>query len=458
MIKTLWFMLKVGLFVALAIWVSQQQGRVEIEWLDYTINVHVGLFLAGLLTLILISIFVFSTIKTFVDFPKSLRRYNEIKRFEKGYKALTLGLSAVAAGDGKIARYQSHRAEKLLEGDNGLPLLLKAQAARMHGDEDTAHEAFVGLLENKDAAFLGVRGLLQSSLDAGEFQAAADTAYKALELQPKQPWLIKTIYDLEIQLQHWDAARLLQPRAQKYNALSKEEVRADQVAMLHIEAEEAPSPGEAQKKYKAAYSLDKGFVPSVVALAKSHYSSGQRRKAVKMVEKAWQKTPHPDLARIWESLISQDLAKKPLGRMQWAERLVKLSLNSYESQIFAARVAAAEKLWGEARRYFQRAEELLRAGDGDARLYYLWSDLEERAGGGKRVIAQLLEKAQNADAAKAWVCGKTGQVYEAWQPVAAPYGAFNTIQWAQPKQQDMVERIGRFMPSGGVLDAPRKVG
>lgn len=155
MIKALWFAIKVGVLIALSVWIAERPGSVRIEWMEYTFTIQMGFFLLVALVFVLLTLFIYQVLKTFVGFPSSLRRYNEVKAREKGYRALTRGLTAVAAGDKKAAALYSKKASKLLEGDTGLPLLLEAQAARLDGREEDAAQSFVALLEDKDASFWG---------------------------------------------------------------------------------------------------------------------------------------------------------------------------------------------------------------------------------------------------------------------------------------------------------------
>jgi ribosomal 30S subunit maturation factor RimM len=53
------------------------------------------------------------------------------------------------------------------------------------------------LLTDKDAAFFGIRGLVKSSLDAGEPAKALTYAKTALEQNPSSHGF-KSVYDLEI--------------------------------------------------------------------------------------------------------------------------------------------------------------------------------------------------------------------------------------------------------------------
>ncbi len=461
MIKTLWFMVKIGALVALALWVAERPGFVTVEWLGYDIRAHVGLFLVALLAVILLSIFIYNIIKTFVDFPKSYRRYNEVKRFEKGYRALTIGLSAVAAGDAKIANEQARRASALLKDDGGLALLLKAQAAKMDGRETEAQAAFETLTQSKDAAFLGVRGLLQAALEKGDDEGALAAARKALEVQPRQPWVIKTVYDMELRLRDWPAARASLRRAEKRGAITKAQAQSDRIAMWHVEGEALVAEGRrdaALGVFERAYKLDKSFVPSVVALARMCHQTGNRRRAVRLVERAWKAEPHPDLAQMWDALISRDRSKKSLGRMQWFERLLKLRADTSAAQMAAGQVAAEEGLWGEARGYFERAAAL----EPNALLYSMRAAMEEKSGASDEIVQKWLDKADDAQAAKAWTCTGSGRIYNEWQPISvAGFGAqggFNTIKWAQPQGVFGAGAMAQSIIAEAVLEAPKKVG
>ena len=157
MLKTLFFLLKLALFIGAIIWLSEQEGSVRIEWLGYTINAHVGLFLAGLLSVILFAIFIYRVIRAFVDFPASLRYYNLVKNKDKGYKALAIGLTAVAAGDTKVALKQADKAG--------------ARVALIWGeDEVAARSVTVRPLRG------GEEGARQRTVPLEELEAALDTA------------------------------------------------------------------------------------------------------------------------------------------------------------------------------------------------------------------------------------------------------------------------------------------
>lgn len=438
MFKTLLFLVKVGLFVGVMIWLAEQEGSVKIEWLDYTVNVHVGLFMAALLCLILIAIFVHRVIRTFVEFPASYRYYSQVRAKDMGYKALTLGLTAVAAGDTKAALKQAEKARSLLPEDHGLPILLEAQAARLDGREGDAQQSFAALLENKDTSFLGVRGLLQASLDAGDTQNALDLARQALKLHPKQPWILQTVYDLEIRERAWSAAEETLKRAVKHGAVSKDNALSDRVAMalaIALSAEEEGLQEVAHSQYTKARKLDGSSVPAVMLAAEYYIRQDEQKKAKALIERVWRKEPHAAFVDIWVQLMPEHERSDALARLQWFERLVKLNADNARANVAAGLAACDAALWGEARKFFEAAEAIRPSKE----LYKALAALEAKTSGDEALARGWLEKAADVKAERIWICRESGRKYKSWSPIAEPHGSFNTIEWNYPLGEDVVD-------------------
>ncbi|MCB9983928.1 MAG: heme biosynthesis protein HemY [Rhodospirillales bacterium] len=431
MIKALWFAVKVAALVALTVWIAERPGSVRLEWMDYTVTMQMGFFLLGVLLCILLTLFVYQTIRTFVDFPSSLRRYNEIKAREKGYEALTRGLTAVAAGDKKAAAAHSKKASKLLHEDTGLPLLLEAQAARLNGDEEHAAKSFVALLEDKNASFLGVRGLLQSALDSGDDEGALALAEKALDLHPHQGWILKITYDLQIRQQLWAQAQKTLSRAEKAGSVAADAARRDRLALYLAQAEKDLGDGyssDALYMVKKAQKLEPSFVPAVMMLADYHMHAGHPRKAQNVILKTWKAAPHGALVAYWMGLQADEQAADALARLRWVERLLKQNAENARAQRVAGEIAIQAGLWGDARAFLEQA---LRFQPTTA-VYKSLAQLEERSTHDEAAIKGWLSKAAGAPADKVWVCAQTGNIYERWSALAMPHGSFNTVVWDIP--------------------------
>jgi HemY protein len=442
-----WFAVKVGLFVAAAIWVAGRPGNVTIHWLGYDIEAHIGIFLLLLFALTVFVLFFHRVFLEIVMFPKSWKRYRAFRQRDKGYKALTLGLAAAAAGDKKMATYHAHRALKFLPNDKGLPLLLDAQAARLQGDESKAQDAFRQLMDNKDTAILGVRGLLTAALDSGDTGRALHLARQALAMHPKQTALLKAVYDLEIKTRDWSAARNTLYRAEKAGAIDTFRAGKERVTMLILEGQNELRAGMLKKagdKFRQAHKFDPAFVPAAVHLARFEINQGQRRGAMATIQRTWKFAPHPELAALWNEIAPKRKKDDIAVRMAWVEKLTALRPDDAESQIALAEVAISGGLWGQARQYLGVAEGITPS----ARLCRLKAKLEDMAG--DRTLAhRYLEQVADAQPDRAWVCSQTGIVYPHWAAIAEPHGAFATMTWDIPH----VARLAGALGQGGRVEA-----
>lgn len=436
MIRALWFLFKITVFVAFMVWVAELPGSIKLDLQDYVVTMEIGFFLMAVGVIVLIAIFLYNLVMAVVKFPASYKRYRDIRNREKGYHALTLGLTAVAAGDTAVASKQAELATRYLKHDTGLPLLLKAQAARMRGQEEEALKSFAILLENKDAAFLGVRGLLQAALDHNYHDKALDLAKQALKLHPKQPWILGLVYDLEIKEQLWDDALETLKRAQKLKSMDKEKLQRDFTAIYIAKAEQAEKQGkdeEALRLLENAFKHHPGFIPAALRLSEKYIQMDMPKKAMKILEQSWKKDPHPQIAKLWRTLTPQKKIKEPMERMKWFTRLHKINTKSARSFLEAGHVAMLEGLWGEARSYLESAEKIRPSKE----LYQMLADLERMSGKGEDTAKRWIDMAETAEPTRAWVCRDTGRFYNEWHVIAQPHGSFNSIEWTAPELIDI---------------------
>jgi HemY protein len=456
MIRALWFAVKVALLVVAAVWVADRPGTIDIHWMEYDVTVQVGFVLLCGLAFLVMTLSIHSLLLFVTGFGGHWRHRRAGKRAQRGLKALALGYSAAAAGDAKIASYQAHRARLLLPDDRGLAALLESQAARLRGDTEAARLAYEELLANGDTALLGLRGLIGAAAGAGDLQGALNYARQALQVNPKSPWAVRTVYALEARSAAWDDAWRTLRAAEKRDLFPPDKISSDRAAM-HVaqadEAERANRTGDMVAHLRKALKIDAGFVPAAVRLARFDLSRKRRREAAALLEKAWKANPHPELAEIWAEAAPGNKPYDVSSRLRWFEKLVSLRPDSAESQLAAAYIAGEDRLWTEARQYLVAAERI----QPSARLYRLWAACEDAQGhfNEERRFADL---AASAPPDKVWVCRESGRIYEQWSAIAEPHGSFNTIVWDHPQLRTgtgLSVDVGDFIDGAAMLPAAR---
>lgn len=440
MFRALWFFVQISIVVAAAIWIATQQGAVDIAWRDYTLSVQLGIFLLAFVSMVVVGMLIFWFVNFMVDLPNKYSRHKGIRAREKGYQSLTRGFVAIAAGDAKKATQYAKEVRHLIPDERGLPLLLEAQAARLRGEEDVARHSFEELLKDKDAAFFGIRGLLKSSLEAGDIGTALGYAKTALAQNPKQPWILKSVYDLELQNGHWhDAIKTLE-RVKKFKAIDDAQATKDEIALLLLLADEDSVMGrdaEALKKSERAVKLDPSFVPAVLHLGELYLARGKAGKVSSIVERAWKINPHPELALLWDKVAPENKTTDTLRRLRWHEKLAAMRPDSIDGQVAVAMVAMEDGLWGEAKTYLVAADAIRPS----SQIFRLRAKLEEQTTRNDYLIKDWLEKAADGAADPVWYCTLTGNIYDHWSPIALPHGSFNTIAWGYPVVQANTNQV-----------------
>lgn len=432
MLKALWILIQV-LFVCFTfLSLTQIDGQVDLSWKNYVMEVHLGAALAAFFGFLFFILLVHKLLIHFFDIPKVVARKWEDRSMKKSHLSLTRALTLMSAGDYKHAAYHAYRAQKLLPEryEKGASTFIEAVSAQKMGQDSRARDLYKKLLDNKEGAFLGIQGLMQDDIQSQKFDHALLKANRARTLYPKQPWILKTVYDLQIRTGQFEEALSTLKTLLKADKKNAATLTKDEVALLVALSDEVSSddPKQGIALLKRAVRLEQDFVPAVKRLALLYIDMGKSRAAQKVISACWKSNPHPELADIWASLAPENTARKPQQRLRWFEKLVALNPQNIESQIAAARAAIDDGLWGESRTYLMAAEKIEERED----VYQLWAELERLSTRNEEAEAAWLRKAHTALPKPEWICRLTHKRYNQWYAIAQPHGAFNTIVWQRP--------------------------
>ena len=430
MIRAIWFILRLGLVVAAVAWVIEHPGKVRIDWQGYLIETSTAFLLGAVVVLVVAFALLYRFYRAFISVPKSVRRYREAQGRENGYLAITRGLAAVAAGDARNAHRHAVRAKKLLPSAS-LTGLLSAQAALLNDNQAQAKLEFETLLEDKNASFFGIRGLMNLANNNNNRERLVELMEHAETMAPKQPWIIRQLYEHEVCEGQWRKAEQTLSKAVRLGAIDREQGEKDRQAILLARAmgsERQNILHAALSFAKKAYRIDTGFAPAAIFYARLLMETNKQRAATKVIETAWKQNQHPGLFDVWLSMVplvrkknatEQELADH---KYNWVNRLHRLAPYGGTSNTMMGKAAMEAGKLEEARDLFKTAGN-----------YRMLAKLELLDSGDEAQAREWLEMAADVEASPTWVCHSCGYIdKDWWHPLCNSCGEFNSFEWTRP--------------------------
>lgn len=444
--RTLFFFLKLAIVVAVAVWLARQPGALEFEWLGYRVETSVGVAILAVTLVAVVVALVYRLWRGLRRAPGKLGDSIGGSRRRRGYKALTQGMVAVAAGDAEEARRLARKADKLLN-EPPLTMLLSAQAAQLNGDEEAARRYFTAMLEQPETEFLGLRGLITQALRAGDEQQALGYLQRAYQLRPETPWVAETLFKLDLKLGRLEAAERVLRHARDVKAIPSREAKRKRAILLVERARLSLGAGDldsARREAKEAHDLAPDLVPATALYAQILTTRGQAPRAARLLERSWSRGPHPDLAEAYRHTLKNG---DPVFRLRHMEKLVATAADHRESHLALARAAMEAELWGEARRHLKAAEGA-QAGEG---VCHMMAELEEAEHGDRSKAHDWYQRAALAPADPTWVCDECGATAELWGARCGACGAVDTMQWQAPPHIQPAVLPAALMPEPAKL-------
>ena len=416
--------------VALGInWLADQPNHVLLTSPSKNFEVSL-LFATGVvIALAFVIALLWGIIRFVFRIPSLVSLANRARRRERGFAALTRGMVAVGSGDTRAASRHATEAHKLLAGEP-LTHLLRAQAAQLAGDRTGAESAFKDMLDGDHTRALGLRGLHVEARRRGDHEAALEYAVAAHK-HAALPWAGRAVLDDRAARGDWAgalaaveanaAAKLIdKPAANRLRAVLK-------TALAQERADREPQAALALAQ--EAVRLAPGLVPAAALSGRLTAAAGDYRRATRILETAYEKTPHPDLAVAYLRMRAGDSAADRLTR---ARNLARLVPNDPESRLTIARAALEARDFASARAAIAPLlDQDATTGRPSVRVCLTMADLEETQGA-PGAVREWLARAARAPRDRAWVA--EGFVSDRWAPIS-PAGKLDAFVWRTPDER-----------------------
>jgi HemY protein len=437
MIRVVVFFALVAVLALGAAWIADRPGEIAITWQGWRIETSVMVGAAAVAILVALAMMVWSILRLILRTPDFVSLALRNRRENRRHQAISRGLIAIGAGDAKGARRYADEAARL-GADDPLALLLRAQTAQLNGDREGAARAFRAMADRGETRLIGLRGLFIEAQRRDDVEAARLYAAEAAQAAPALEWAGQALLDHQCAAGDWAGAlRTLENNA-RHGLIDKPAYRRQRAVLLTAQALAAEAQDDRQTARTLATEaarLAPDLVPAAALAGRLLAEAGELRRAAKVVEAAWRREPHPDLAEIYTHLRSGDSARDRLARMQ---TLLRQSPGGDEGALALARAAIDAQDFATAR----RALEPLLA-QPTQRTALLMAELEDAEHGDAGRAREWMARALRAGRDPAWTAD--GLVSDHWLPVSPVSGRLDAFQWKVPVAA---------LHEGAVLEAP----
>lgn len=430
-----------------AAWLSDMSGGavISVGGIELSLSpLELALAFVALVFLVLVAIYVLGFIGAVLRFingdETAISRYFTRNRERRGFKALSEGMMALAAGEGRIALAKADRAKRLLDRPEMTDVLV-AQAAELAGDRKRAEATYRQMLTEEKTRFVGIRGLLRQKLEEGDTEVALRLARKAFEIRPQNDEVQDILLRLQAESSDWAGARATLGAKLKSGSLPRDVYRRRDAVLALSEAKgilAEESTIEAREEAIEANRLSPDLIPAAVMAARSYVTAGNGKNAARVLRKAWEVQPHPDLAAAFAEIVPDEA---PAARLKRFEALTKLRTDHPETKMLLAELNIAAENFPAARRALGDLPET----DPTARNLTLMAAIERGSGADEAVVRGWLTRALTASRGPQWVCDNCQHIHPSWQPVCSQCHGFDTLSWRTPPQSEVA------MPGGTEL-------
>jgi HemY protein len=389
----------------------------------------------AVLAVVIVAILVWSILRAILRSPEQVSLFFRHRRAMKSYLAISRGLIAIGSGDLRLARKSADDAGRLSPGDP-LTLLLSAQAAQLAGDRAAAERAFREMTRRDETKLLGLRGLYIEAHRNNDAPAARRVAEEAVKIAPALGWAGQAVLDDRCAASDWEGA--LAALAHTKGALEKSDYRRKRAVLLtaHALALNDIDRDGARAAVLEAVKLAPDLVPAAALAGRRLAEAGEQRKARRILETAWEISPHPDIAEAYANLRLGDSARERLARMQ---KLADKVMGQLEGALAVARAALDAREFATA-----RAALAPYLSAPTRRVATLMAAIEETEHGDVGRVREWMSRAMRAAGDPVWTAD--GVVSERWLPVS-PNGRLDGFTWRVPLAELGVSRpVVEVMP------------
>ncbi|MEP5029052.1 MAG: tetratricopeptide repeat protein, partial [Marinomonas sp.] len=266
-------------------------------------------------------------------------------------------------------------------------------------------------------------------------------AEKAFALKPKHEETGDVLLRLQAEKEDWSGARNTLSAKLRNGQLPRDVHKRRDAVLALSEAQDILGDENSIEKRETAIEanrLSPDLIPAAVMAAQSYIEQGKPRYATRVLKKAWEARPHPDLAAAFAEIAADET---PTARLKRFTGLTRIKPDHPETKMLLAELNIANEDFPAARRALGDLVET----DPDARSVTLMAAIERGEGATDTVVKGWLARAIEVPRGPQWICNSCQHIHNEWKPICENCSSFDTLEWKRPPHAEMAMPAGMQM-------------
>lgn len=323
------------------VWLSNNSGYLELEWLGYQIETTASFAIIALILVLAIIWLLFQLLASFFGIPSLFKKIFRKRRLNHNLKNIETSLAAIFSGDLSSAEKNFSKIEVYGENADSLDKIKKILAAKISEDKGNLLEAeknYNALIDSHETKYFATKGLLNTAFIEGNINKSIKLAEQAYKIKPNVKNGAHSLLELYKKAERWeDAENFLKSYKRRFTFSSDENNNIDtdkEFALIwyniskSIFTKPEPTPAELELAYNYSEKAVKELNDNAsilkhhieLALANNKYD-----KLYKIIEKFWSKNDDSEVIEYYfENMPTKTKSEKLKKQRKIKDKLTKI--------------------------------------------------------------------------------------------------------------------------------------
>ena len=427
---------------SLAMWFSNNEGEVVIEWFEWQVITSPPFFIISIILIIFLIYIFFSFIISLYNIPKKTLMKVKKKRIKNAINALNEGVIASFYGNKKDVLQNLKIAKKTLN-DSPLLILLELQNSLFRGDQNSTFTLLTKMLDIKVLKPLAVKSLIAYSIKNKDDELFKNILNRSLDKNIDFSWIQKDIFKYSIQNNNWND--LLNYLEKKISISNKANKRIISIVYFQIALEHyfLKDMDKAKLFLRKALKLNNFFPPFMELYCKLNSEKNQNQ-IVKFLKRYWLINPNPNIKQCIENSFKESSA---LSKLKISSKILVKNNHLHYKYLILGIYKYKAKIWGSSRNDLKKSISFRPTKEAYYFLYKIEEDLKINKSFAQQ-FKSLYDKSRNS---VYWKCNTCNLDYDRWYSYCSSCNTFNSIDNINTNEKNSINKKSQLIKKQLVL-------